>query len=639
MERITTEGRHTWTVQQSSELYGVDAWGAGFFSINQKGNVQVHPVGKNGPTIDLEELVLELEERGIGLPILIRFSDILKRRLEELNESFNQAIRDCGYQGRYTGVYPIKVNQQRHVVEEIVTYGEPFQFGLEAGSKPELLASLAMLESNDALIICNGYKDEEFLEMVVLATKMGKKVIPVIEKFSELEQLITLMKAHSVKQPIGVRARLAARGSGRWEASGGDRSKFGLTVAEILKVRERLIEEGLLECLQLVHFHLGSQITNIRSIRSAMAEGVRIFVGLSSMGCALKYIDVGGGLAVDYDGSKSNFASSTNYSLLEYATGVVHAIKEACDESNIPHPNIVSESGRALTAHHSVLVCNVLGTTEYAGDGIPTPLPEVEDPASLNSLLKVYEDVTRKNVQESYHDALHYRDEVLTLFNLGYISLEGRAAAENIFWAICQKILKTIREMNYVPDELEGLEKALADTYICNFSAFQSVPDFWAVDQLFPIMPIHRLAECPTRRAILADLTCDSDGKIDQFIDLKDVKDVLELHPLDGKPYHVAVFLVGAYQETLGDLHNLFGDTNAVHVTAAPEGGYMIEHVVSGDTVTEVLRYVQYTADGLVSRMRRSVELAVRTGRLSIQESRNFIRRYEEGLAGYTYME
>lgn len=638
-ERTSSKGRGPWTIQQSAELYNVDNWGKDFFSINQKGNVQVHPVGPDSAKIDLQELVEELQERGIGLPILVRFSDILKQRLLQLNESFQSAIQETGYKGQYRGVYPIKVNQQRHVVEELVQFGNSFNFGLEAGSKPELFAVLALLENPEALVVCNGYKDEEFLEMVMLATKMGKTIIPVIEKFSELESIIKLSQRLGIRQPIGVRARLATKGSGRWEASGGDRSKFGLTVAEILKVQQLLKENGMLDMLQLVHFHLGSQITNIRSIRTAMAEAGRIFVGLYNLGCQLRYIDVGGGLAVDYDGSKSNFSSSTNYSLHEYALGVVTAIKEACDDSNVPHPYIVSESGRALTAHQSVLIFNVLGVTDYSGDGIPAVLPDVEDPTSLQALLKVFSDVTRKNVQESYHDALHYRDEVLSLFNLGYVSLEGRAAAENIFWAICQKLLKTIREMDYVPEELEGLEKALADTYICNFSAFQSVPDFWAVQQLFPIVPIHRLNECPTRRGILADLTCDSDGKIDHFIDLKDVKDVLELHEMNENPYHVGVFLVGAYQETLGDLHNLFGDTNAVHVSIEPDGGYRVDHVVNGDTVSEVLRYVQYSSEVLLSNFRRMVESSVRQGRLNLQEARNFVRRYEEGLSGYTYME
>lgn len=636
----TTERRRGWTIQQSAELYNVENWGSGFFSINSRGHVQVHPHGAQGTRLDLQELVEELQARGIQMPILIRFSDILKQRVLQLNESFHKAISDYGYRGRYMGVYPIKVNQQRHVVEEIVSFGQPYHYGLEAGSKPELFAVLAILDDPEALVICNGYKDEEFLEMVILATKMGKTVIPVIEKFSELETIIRLSNVHGVRQPFGIRAKLATKGSGRWEASGGDRSKFGLTVSEILKVQRVLKEENMLDMLQLIHFHLGSQITNIRSIRGGMQEAVRIFVGLSKLGCNLQYIDVGGGLAVDYDGSKTNFSSSTNYSMMEYASGIVASIMEACDDEGVPHPTIVSESGRAVTAHQSVLIFNVLGVTEYGADGIPERLPDEPDTAPLERLLEVYREVTRKNVQEAYHDAQHSRDEAMSLFNLGYLSLEGRAAAENIYWAICQKILKIVRDMDYVPDELEGLEKAMADTYICNFSAFQSLPDFWAVQQLFPIMPIHRLNENPSRRAILADLTCDSDGKIDHFIDLKDVKDVLELHPLQSdQPYHIGVFLVGAYQETLGDLHNLFGDTNAVHVSVAPEGGYVIEHVVEGDSVREVLKFVQFQPEELLVRMRRLVEQSVRKGLLNFQESAHFLRRYEDGLNGYTYME
>lgn len=635
----STEARRAWTIQQSSELYNIENWGSDFFSINQKGNVQVHPYGRENANLDLEELVQELEARGIQLPILIRFSDILKQRVLQLNESFRSAIAETGYNGTYMGVYPIKVNQQRHVVEEIVKFGLPYHYGLEAGSKPELFAVLAVLDDPEALIICNGYKDEEFLEMVVLATKMGKKIIPVIEKYSELNAIINLSKKLGVRQPFGIRAKLAAKGAGRWEASGGDRSKFGLTVDEILKVQRQLKEENMLDMLQLVHFHLASQVTNIRAIRSAMQEASRIYVGLSKLGANLKYIDVGGGLAVDYDGSKTNFSSSTNYSLHEYATSIISILKEACDDENVEHPIIISESGRAVTAHQSVLIFDVLGITELGTENIPESIPDEPDPVSINNLLRVYKDVTRKNIQESYHEALDNRDQALSLFNLGYLSLEGRAAVENIFWAICHKILKITREVDYVPEELEGLEKALSDTYVCNFSAFQSVPDFWAVQQLFPILPIHRLNEYPSRRGILADLTCDADGKIDHFIDLKDVKDVLELHPLDGKPYHIGIFMIGAYQETLGDLHNLFGDTNAVHVSVDSLMGYRIEHVVEGDSVREVLRFVQYSAEELMARMRQIVEASVRKGLLNFQECAHFLKRYEEGLSGYTYME
>ncbi len=627
-----------WSCQQSAELYNVQNWGGGFFSINERGNVQVHPYGQPGPTLDLEELEQELEARGYELPILVRFSDILKQRVQQLRDTFAQVIRDLDYQSHFVGIYPVKVNQQRHIVEEIVSYGGPEDFGLEVGSKPELLGVLAVLDSPDALIVCNGYKDEEYLDMVILATKMGMRAFPVIEKFSELHTVIRLCKKHGVKQPIGVRAKLASRGSGRWEASGGDRSKFGLSVAELLRVQRLLEKEGMLDMLQLLHFHVGSQITNIRAIRSAVQEAARIYVELAQLGCPLRYLDVGGGLAVDYDGSKTNFRSSMNYSLQEYATGVVSTIKEACDDEGVPHPVIITESGRALTAHHAALIVNVLGVTEFGKEPIPDPLPEEEDSAPLEALMRVHNDLTRKNVQESYNEALDIRDEALSLFNLGYLTLEGRAAAESIFWSICTRILHIVREMPYVPEDLQGLEKLLADTYICNFSVFQSVPDFWAVQQLFPIMPIHRLNERPSRRGILGDVTCDSDGKIDQFIDLRDVKGVLELHPLDGRPYHLGIFMVGAYQETLSVLHNLFGDTNAVHVSIDPEGGYRIEHIVKGDSVTDVLRYVSFPPDRLINRIRRRVETAIRQGQIDFKEGAHFLRRYESGLAGYTYM-
>ncbi len=629
----------TWSVDDSMELYNVRNWGSPFFSINAAGNACVHPQGPTGPTVDLKQVVDELQRRGIQLPILIRFSDILRARVEALNEAFRTAIKEYGYKGRYAGVYPIKVNQQRQVVEEIVSYGQPYQFGLEAGSKPELLAVLALLDSTESLVICNGYKDHEYVEMALLGTKLGKSVIIVVEKFSELALIIEVAKRLNVVPKIGVRAKLASRGSGRWESSGGDRSKFGLTVRELVDAIELLRSHDMLDCLELLHFHLGSQITNIRSIREGLEEACRIYVEMHKLGANPRFFDVGGGLAVDYDGSQTNFASSTNYSMQEYANDIVSAVMDICDGADVPHPIIVSESGRAITAHHSVLVFNVLGTSAFVGESIvPAEIPE-EKPDPLRNLLEVHKNITRKNFQESYHDALHYRDECMSLFRYGYLSLADRSLAETIFWSCAQKILRIVREADYVPDELENLEKSLADTYFCNFSCFQSLPDFWAVQQLFPILPIHRLAEEPTRRAVLADITCDSDGKIDRFIDLKDVNHVLELHPFNGEDYILGVFMTGAYQEILGDMHNLFGDTNAVHVRLDPEGGYSIEHVVKGDTVKEVLNFVQYSTDELTHRLRKMVEAAVRAGTVSFEEAGNFIEKYELGLAGYTYLE
>jgi len=634
---VRSDVMQQWTIRDSLELYNIEKWGLGFFGINEAGHVTVHPRGPGGPTLDLKALVDELQRRGIALPILIRFSDILRARVEALNLAFQKAIQDYGYRSRYLGVYPIKVNQQRQVVEEVITYGRPYHFGLEAGSKPELLAVLALLPSPEPLIICNGYKDEEFVEMALLATKLGKNVIPVVEKFSELELIARLAQKLNVVPRIGVRAKLAARGSGRWESSGGDRSKFGLTVTELVRAVDYLREVGMLDSLQLLHFHLGSQITNIRSVRGGLEEASRIYVEMAKCGAPMRFFDVGGGLAVDYDGSQTNFVSSTNYSMQEYANDVVSAIMEACDASGVPHPVIVSESGRAITAHHSVLVFNVLGTSEFGSLNVPETLPENTHDLVFN-LLDVYKGITRKNFQEAYHDAIHYRDECMTVFKLGYLSLAERSLAETIFWGCCQKILRIVRDMEYVPDELEGLERQLADTYFCNFSCFQSLPDHWAVQQLFPIVPIHRLDEEPTRRAVLADITCDSDGKIDRFIDLRDVKSVLELHPLNGGEYYIGAFICGAYQEILGDMHNLFGDTNAVHVRLEDDGGYVIEHVVKGDTVKEVLHYVQCSPQDLIDRLRRSVETAVRQGLISLEESGQFLEKYERGLEGYTYL-
>ncbi len=634
-----TESLRGWTVQDAIELYNVSRWGDGFFSVNERGNIEVYPRGHGGPAIDLKELVEELIQRGIALPILIRFSDILRARIEKLNEAFRVAIAEHNYRGRYMGVYPIKVNQQRHVVEEIVHFGAPFAYGLEAGSKPELVSVLGLLESDEPLIICNGYKDAEYIDMVLLATKLGKSIIPVVEKYAEFDLIVQRAKTLGIKPRIGVRIKLSARGSGRWQESAGDRSKFGLTVMELVSAIELLKAQDMLDCLKLVHFHIGSQITNIRSIKEALAEACRVYVEVVKAGAPLGFLDVGGGMAVDYDGSSSNFPSSANYSMQEYAADVVATISEACEKAEVPHPHIVTECGRAITAHHSVLILNVMGAAEMPTGPIPKKLPQ-DAPNVLKNLLYVHNSVTRKNFQEAYHDALHYREEALSLFKLGYLTLEQRGLCEAVFWATGGKILRLLREreMEYVPDELENLESAMADTYFCNFSAFQSVPDSWAVQQLFPIVPIHRLNEEPTRRAILADITCDSDGKIDKFCDLRDVKDVLELHPVRNEPYHLGIFMVGAYQEILGDMHNLFGDTNAVHVNIADDGSYRIEHVVAGDTVEEVLRYVQYSSEDLVARLRRIVERAVREKRLTLEESADLLRRYERGMKGYTYL-
>jgi arginine decarboxylase len=632
---LQTELR-AWTIKDSLELYNVSGWGRDFFSINEAGHVQVTPAGAGSHPIDLKELVEDLRERGLNLPILIRFSDILRTRVEQLCGSFQQAIAENDYKGSYRGVYPIKVNQQRHVVEELIEYGRPFNLGLEAGSKPELLVALALQENPEALIICNGYKDRAYIETAMLAQKLGRKVIIVVDRVAEVDTIVAASRDLGITPIIGVRARLATKGAGKWVESTGDRSKFGLTTSELVDTIEKLRGVGMLDSLQLLHFHIGSQITAIRAIKDALREASRIFVELHALGANMRFLDCGGGLGVDYDGSQTNFHSSVNYTLQEYAADIVSQVAEACNAKGVPHPDIVTESGRALTAHHSVLVFNVLDTTQMLLGQIPETLAKDEHRV-IQQLYETYQGISRKNFQEAYHDALTLKEEGVTAFTLGILDLKARARVEQLFYATIEKILKIVRDLPYVPDELEGLEKHLADTYYCNFSLFQSLPDHWAVRQLFPTMPIDRLNKAPTRRAILADLTCDSDGKMDQFIDLRDVKHYLELHPLNGEPYYVASFLTGAYQEILGDLHNLFGDTDAVHVRIQGDD-YGVEHVVEGDSVAEVLSYVQYSKDDLMSRVRRAAETALRDRRLTPAESGRLMRRYEEALEGYTYL-
>jgi arginine decarboxylase len=627
-----------WTIADSLDTYGIGNWGAGYFGINDKGNVCVHPAGPATPSFDLKELVDEVRRRGISLPLLIRFTDVLRHRVVHLNEAFKKAISEHNYRGGYRGVYPIKVNQHKYVVEQIVDAGRPYAYGLEAGSKPELLAVMALLDDPDALVVCNGYKDEEYVETALYASKLGRKVVLVIEKPTELALIAEVAKRTGISPRLGMRVRLSTRGAGKWEASGGDRSKFGLSSNELVEAITFCREAGLLDCFELLHFHLGSQISNIRNVKNALREVGRFFVEVCRTGAPLKYLDVGGGLGVDYDGSQTNFASSMNYSTEEYANDVVFAIMEACDGAQVPHPTLVSESGRAVVAHHAMLVTEVLGNSDFDTPPLPERLPD-NSPQVVKNLYAAWRDLTNKNLLETFHDASSYKDETLTLFSLGHLSLQERVMAENLFWAICHKVLKLGRELKELPEELGLLEHQLSDTYFCNFSVFQSLPDSWAIDQLFPVMPIHRLAERPTRRAVLADITCDSDGKIEKFIDRREVKDDLELHALTDDEYYLGIFLVGAYQEILGDLHNLFGDTHTVQVSLAPGGGYLIDRVVEGDTVTEVLNYVAYNKDELVAKMRTMTETALRNGRLSIDESRQLLRVYEAGLSGYTYLE
>jgi arginine decarboxylase len=627
-----------WKIQDSLDVYEVAHWGKGYFSINDKGHVTVHPNKRPEQAIDLKQLIDQLQDRGIQLPILLRFTDILRHRVGEIHEAFKNAINEYSYTGNYVCVYPIKVNQQRHVVEEILDFGKPFGFGLEAGSKPELLAVLALTNGGETPIICNGFKDDEFIKMTILARKMGKLIIPVVEKFSELELIARYAEELSVRPLIGIRIKLGSRGSGRWRNSAGFRSKFGLTMTEALEAFDYLKQRGMENCLQLVHFHLGSQITNIRHIKSALTEASRIYTELHRVGAGVKYLDVGGGLGIDYDGSQTDFESSVNYTLQEYANDVVFRVKSVCDECSVPYPTIVSESGRAVVAYHSMLVFDVLGVSNFDRYSVPPEIP-ADAPQQVSDLFGIYRDLSKKNMLECYHDSVQAMDDSLNMFNLGAITIEQRALIERLFWAVSGKILRMMHELDYAPEELLGLKSMLSDTYFCNFSVFQSMPDSWAIKQLFPIMPIHRLTEQPTRRAVLGDITCDSDGKIDQFIDLRDVRSTLELHPFNGQPYYLGAFLLGAYQEILGDLHNLFGDTNAIHVRMDESGEIVLDGVVKGDTVREVLAYVQYNGDELLNQLRKDVERAVRINMITVQESRQLLRFYETGLEGYTYLE
>jgi arginine decarboxylase len=626
-----------WTSSDAAEAYEVARWGKGYFSIGEDGHVYVHPTKDASRAIDLKQLVDHLQLRGIALPTLIRFRDILRHRLRDIHDAFATAIHQHNYQGRYVCVYPIKVNQQRQVVEEVLTFGRPYQFGLEAGSKPELLA-VAALADNDTPIICNGFKDAEFIEMAMLAQKIGRRIIPVVEKYTELGLILEYAEKVGVRPTIGMRVKLAARGGGRWQSSGGYRSKFGLTVSEILRGLEELKSRGMEDCLQLLHFHLGSQIPNIRIVKGALNEAARVYVELVRAGAGLRYMDVGGGLGVDYDGSQTNFESSTNYTLEEYANDVVYHIQSVCDEAGVPHPTIVSESGRAVVAYHSLLVFNVLGVSGFGDERIPTSVTDdMEQPVA--DLIETYNNLTARNALEGYHDAQQALDMAMNLFSGGYLTLNQRCQAENIYWAICVKLQKLVKGMDEIPEDLQNLDESLSDTYFCNFSLFQSIPDSWAIKQLFPIMPIHRLNERPSQHAVLGDITCDSDGKIDQFIDRRDVKKTLPLHEFNGQPYYLGVFLVGAYQEILGDLHNLFGDTHAVHVSLDENNAVVLDAVIKGDTVREVLDYVEFDAEVLIAKFRSDVEAAVREGRVDYELSGRLLRFYEEGLQGYTYLE
>lgn len=628
--------QRAWKIENSEELYRIDGWGSPYFSINAAGHVTVSPKGDRGGSLDLYELVNALKQRNLALPLLIRFSDILEDRIERLNACFAKAIARYNYSGVYRGVYPVKCNQQKHLIEDLVRFGKPHQFGLEAGSKPELMIALAMLDTPGALLICNGYKDREYIEIAMLATRLGYTPIIVLEQIEEVELVINASRQLGIQPLLGVRAKLSTQGMGRWGTSSGDRAKFGLTIPEVIEAVEQLRAANLLDALQLLHFHVGSQISAINVVKDAIQEASRIYVELAQLGANMKYLDVGGGLGVDYDGSQTNFYASKNYNMQNYANDIVAELKDACAERKLPVPTLISESGRAIASHQSVLIFDVLSTFDVPAEA-PQP-PQEDEPPIVHNLWETYQSINVENYQEAYHDITQFKEEAINRFNLGILRLTERARVERLYWACCAKILNITRQQEYVPDDLEELEKIMASIYYVNFSVFQSSPDSWAIDQLFPIMPIHRLDEEPTRRGILADLTCDSDGKIDKFIDLRDVKSVLELHPFkSGEPYYLGMFLSGAYQEIMGNLHNLFGDTNAVHIQLTPKG-YQIEHVVKGDTMTEVVGYVQYDSEDLVESIRQRTEQALEEKRITLSESQRLLQTYEQSLRKYTYL-
>ena len=627
-----------WRIEDSAELYNINGWGLKYFSINDKGHVAVTP-REGSASVDLKELMDELQVRDVTSPVLLRFPDILDNRIEKISKCFQQAADEYGYTAKNFIIYPIKVNQMRQVVEEIVSHGKKFNIGLEAGSKPELHAVLAINTDENSLIICNGYKDENYVELALLAQKMGRRIFLVVEKLNELRLIADISKRLKIRPNIGIRIKLASSGSGKWEESGGDGSEFGLNSSELLEALDFLEKAKMTDCLKLIHFHIGSQITKIRRIKNALKEASQFYVQLQNMGFHVEFVDIGGGLGVDYDGTRSSSSeSSMNYSIQEYVNDSVSALVDACAKNNLPQPNIITESGRSLTAHHSVLVFEVLETTSLP---IWDEKEELgENPHELvDELYKIWDNMNQPRLLESWHDALQIREEALDLFGLGLLDLRTRAQIEQLFWSVAREVNEIASDMKHAPEELRKISKLLPDKYFCNFSLFQSLPDSWSIDQLFPIMPISRLDERPDRTATIQDITCDSDGKINNFISSHGANSHLAVHALNNKePYYIGVFLVGAYQEILGDMHNLFGDTNAVHVSVYKDR-YEIDQVIDGETVAEVLDYVQFSPKKLVRSVETWVTSSMKAGIITPEEGREFLSNYRSGLYGYTYLE
>ncbi len=644
-----TDAQQPWDIQTARNTYNIHRWGAKYFDINDAGRVVATPQQEAGAAVDITDVIEEAKARGLKFPLLIRFQDILRNRVESINLAFRNSIAEFNFQGAYRGVFPIKVNQLREVVEEILDAGKPYNFGLEVGSKPELFAGLAMQNAMGSLIICNGYKDAGFIKMAILGQKLGKKVIMVVEKLEELRHIITLSKQLGVEPLIGIRARLMSKGAGKWAESGGENAKFGLSTAELLAATEMLKAENLGHCFKLLHFHIGSQVPDILIVKKAVQEASRFYAKLFKMGFAIEYMDVGGGLGVDYDGSRSAFDSSTNYTLQEYTNDIVYYIADVCNAEKVPHPNIISESGRAIVAHHSMLVVEVFGSIEKIrngnGNGNGLQYGETEHPL-VRELLDIRKNLTKLNKLEAYHDALERKDDAHQMFTLGMMDLPDKAKIENLYWEIGLEVAQSFRGQAYIPEEIRKLEDSLADQYLCNFSVFQSLLDHWALGQLFPIMPVNRLNERPSREATLVDITCDSDGQINKFIDLRDVRDTLPLHKLNQngngqiEPYYLGFFLMGAYQDIMGDLHNLFGRVNEVHVFLDPDepAGYYVEEIIEGTTIGQALASVQYDENELKRLMKVQIDEAIKSDRMKPSEAMRLLDDYERGLKDYTYL-
>jgi arginine decarboxylase len=640
-----TDAGPPWSIDAARTLYNIHRWGAKYFDINDAGHVVARPLQDAGATVDITDVIEEAKGRGLKFPLLIRFQDILRHRVEALNHAFRSAIAEFNYKGKYRGVFPVKVNQLREVVEEILDAGKPYDFGLEVGSKPELFAGLALQNQMGSLIICNGYKDAEFIKMAMLGIKLGKKVIMVVEKLEELRHIVAISKQLGVEPLLGIRARLLSKGAGRWAESGGENAKFGLSTAELLAAAELLKAENLGHCLKLLHFHIGSQVPDILTVKKAVQEAARLYAKLHKMGFQIEFLDVGGGLGVDYDGSRSAFDSSTNYSMQEYTNDIVYYVADVCNAENVPHPDLISESGRALVAHHSVLIVEVFGSIEKIRPGEFLKYGDNEHPL-VRELFDVKKNLCNLNKLEAYHDALERRDDAQHMFTLGMMDLPEKAKIEDLYWQISREVVDSYKGQPYAPEEIRKLEDSLGDQYLCNFSVFQSLLDHWALDQLFPIMPITRLDERPTHEATLVDITCDSDGQVNKFIDFRDVRDTLPLHQLningDGQlePYRLGFFLMGAYQDIMGDLHNLFGRVNEVHVFLEPDepAGYYIEEIIEGNTIVQTLAAVQYDENELKRQMKAQMDEAIKSDRMKPSEAMRLLDDYERGLKAYTYL-